>query len=58
MTTEKQTEANKKNALMSTGAVTDAGKAVVAKNAVKHGVFAQDLIISSGDGRENEDEYI
>jgi len=58
MTTEKQTEANKKNALMSTGAITDAGKAVVAKNAVKHGVFAQDLIISSGDGRENEDEYI
>ena len=58
MATKKQIEANKKNALMSTGAVTDAGKAVVAKNAVKHGVFAQDLIISSGDGRENEDEYI
>ncbi|MBU1044556.1 MAG: hypothetical protein KJ915_09215 [Candidatus Omnitrophica bacterium] len=58
MATEKQIEANKKNALMSKGAVTDAGKAIVAHNAVKHGVFAQDLIISSGDGRENEDEYI
>jgi len=58
MKTEKQIEANKKNALMSTGAVTDTGKAIVAQNAVKHGVFAQDLIISSGDGRENEDEYI
>ena len=52
MTTERQTEANKKNALLSTGAVTDEGKAIVAKNAVKHGVFASDLIITSGDGRE------
>ena len=57
MTTEKQTEANKKNALLSTGAVTEEGKAIVAKNAVKHGVFASDLIISSGDGAENEEEY-
>jgi len=30
----------------------------VARNAVKHGVFASDLIISSGDGAENEEEYI
>ena len=57
MTTEKQIEANKKNALHSTGAVTDEGKAVVALNAIKHGVFARDLIISSGDGKENEGEY-
>ena len=57
MTTEKQIEANKRNALMSTGAVTDDGKAIVSKNAVKHGVFAMDLIISSGDGKENEEEY-
>jgi len=57
MTTDKQIEANKKNAVMSTGAITDEGKAIVAQNAVKHGVFARDLIISSGDGRENEEEY-
>jgi hypothetical protein len=58
VTTKKQIEANKKNALLSAGAVTDTGKAVVAKNAINHGVFARDLIISSGDGRENEAEYI
>jgi len=58
MTSEKQTEANKKNALLSTGAVTEEGKAIVARNAVKHGVFASDLIISSGDGAENEEEYM
>jgi len=57
MATEKQIEANKKNALMSTGAVTYTGKAIVSQNAVKHGVFARDLIISSGDGREDEEEY-
>ncbi len=57
MTTEKQIEANKENALVSTGPVTDEGKAIVCQNAVKHGVFARDLIISSGDGKENEEEY-
>ena len=50
MTSEKQMEANKKNALLSTGAVTDGGKAVVARNAVKHGIFARDIIIPTGDG--------
>jgi hypothetical protein len=57
MTTEKQIQANKQNALVSTGPVTDEGKAVVVQNAVKHGVFARDLIIASGDGKENEEEY-
>lgn len=57
MTTEKQIEANKKNALMSTGAVTDEGKALVSQNAVKHGIFAKDLIIAAGDGKEDEQEY-
>ena len=57
MTTEKQIEANKQNALVSTGPMSDEGKAIVAQNAVKHGVFVRDLIISSGDGKENEEEY-
>ena len=57
MTTEKQTEANKQNALVSTGPMTDEGKAIVSQNAVKHGIFARDLIISSGDGKEDEQEY-
>jgi hypothetical protein len=57
MTTEKQTEANQQNALVSTGPVTAEGKAIVSQNAVKHGIFARDLIISSGDGKEDEQEY-
>ena len=57
MTSEKQVEANKNNALLSTGAVTNEGKAVVARNAVKHGIFARDIIIPTGDGAENQEEY-
>lgn len=57
MTTEKQVEANKQNALVSTGPATSEGKAVVAQNAVKHGIFAKDLIITTGDGKEDEQEY-
>jgi hypothetical protein len=57
MTTEKQIEANKQNALVSTGPVTAEGKTLVSQNAVKHGIFARDLIVPSGDGKEDEQEY-
>lgn len=57
MTTEKQVEANKQNALVSTGPTTSEGKAIVAQNAVKHGIFAKDLIITTGDGKEDAQEY-
>ena len=38
-------ESNRKNALRSTGPKTPAGKAVVAKNAVKHGAYSEALTI-------------
>ena len=57
MTTQKQIEANGQNALLSRGAVTEEGKAIVSKNAIKHGIFTQDLIISHGEGKENREEY-
>ena len=53
MTTKKQIEANKQNALVSTGPLTAEGKALVSQNAVKHGIFAKDLIITTGDGKED-----
>jgi hypothetical protein len=40
MTTERQAEANRRNALASTGPRTPNGKAVVALNAVKHGALS------------------
>ena len=57
MTTKNQIEANKQNALVSTGPSTSEGKAIVAQNAVKHGIFAKDLVITTGDGKENAQEY-
>jgi len=57
MTTKKQIEANKQNALVSTGPLTAEGKALVSQNAVKHGIFAKDLIITTGDGKEDAQEY-
>ena len=57
MTTEKQLKANRENALVSTGPVTPEGKALVSQNAVKHGIFAKDLVITTGDGKEDAQEY-
>jgi hypothetical protein len=44
MATEKQINANRKNAQKSTGPKTAEGKAAVSKNAVKHGLFTDSLI--------------
>jgi hypothetical protein len=52
MATDKQINANRKNAKKSTGPKTDEGKAAVSKNAVKHGIFADSLILG-----ENEAYY-
>ncbi|KPJ67444.1 MAG: hypothetical protein AMJ43_04085 [Coxiella sp. DG_40] len=57
MASEKQIEANKQNALLSTGATSEAGKKTVSKNAIKHGIFTKSLIISNGDGKEIEEDY-
>jgi hypothetical protein len=57
MTSEKQLIANQQNAQLSTGPVTLSGKNIVSSNAIKHGIFTKDLIVSSGVGQENEEEY-
>lgn len=57
MTSEKQGQANLQNAQLSTGPVTQEGKEIVARNAIKHGIFAKDLVITAGDGQEDRLEY-
>ena len=47
-----QIEANLKNAQKSTGPKTAEGKQVVARNAIKHGLFARHLIVSDEDPTE------
>jgi len=57
MATQKQIEANNQNAQLSTGPITTAGKAVIATNAIKHGIFTKTIIVSSEIGQESEEEY-
>jgi hypothetical protein len=54
MTTEAQVTANRLNALKSTGPRTPQGKAVVAQNAVKHGLLARQNVIAGEDPQEFE----
>jgi hypothetical protein len=47
MATEKQINANRKNAQKSTGPKTAEGKAAVSQNAVKHGLFTRPFSMPS-----------
>ncbi len=49
MATEAQIEANRRNAERSTGPRTAAGKAVVAQNAVKHGLLGEQVVVEGED---------
>ncbi len=53
MTTEAQILANRRNSKKSTGPKKRQGKAAVSQNAVKHGLFARQAVISS----ENQDDF-
>lgn len=57
MASEKQQQANKKNAQLSTGPKTPGGKSKVAKNPTKHGIFSKELLINTGDGKEDINDY-
>ncbi len=49
MTSEKQSKANRRNALKSSGAKTPEGKNVVRLNAVKHGLLSQTVLLPGED---------
>ena len=50
-------EANRKNALKSTGPKTPAGKAKVRWNALTHGLLAREAVILRGEGKEDPAEF-
>ena len=56
MTSPKQIEANKKNARKG-GVKTEAGKAIVKYNALKHGLLAKEVVITVGEGAECPNEF-
>jgi hypothetical protein len=49
MTSARKIEANRQNALRSTGPTTAAGRARVAQNALTHGLLAQDTLLPDED---------
>jgi hypothetical protein len=53
MTSDKQIEANRLNALQSTGPRTDEGKALSSQNAIRHGLLARQVVIAG----ESEEEF-
>ena len=56
MTTKKQIEANRANAKKG-GVKTPEGKVIVKYNALKHGLLAKEVVITTGDGAENPEEF-
>lgn len=54
MTTERQIEANRKNALLSTGPKTEDGKAIVSGNAIKHGILTNRVFVQDEQQKEFE----
>src|SRR5476649_33302 len=52
MTSQRQTEANRRNALLSTGPRTEDGKERSRQNAVQHGLTAETVIIGIEDAAE------
>ncbi len=57
LVSERKIEANRRNALHSTGPRTPHGKRNVARNAIKHGLLAREVVITAGDGEENLEEF-
>ena len=49
MTSDRKAEANRQNALKSTGPKTPEGKAVVRLNAVKHGLLSEQVLLPDED---------
>ena len=55
MTTQKQFEANRSNALLSSGPKTKEGKNSISQNAVKHGLFSKNIVAHDESKEEFQD---
>ncbi len=53
---DKQLKANRKNAQKG-GVKTQGGKAIVKYNALKHGLLAKEVVVTIGEGAENQEEF-
>jgi hypothetical protein len=57
MTTDKQIEANRRNAQLSTGPKTPEGKSASRLNAFKHGMNATGFVLPAGQSKENLEQF-
>jgi hypothetical protein len=57
LVSERKIQANRSNALRSTGPKTERGKRTVSRNAIKHGFLAREVVITAGDGEESVEEF-
>lgn len=55
---ERKIQANRQNALRSTGPRTARGKRTVSFNAITHGLLAREVVITAGDGKESVSDFI
>ena len=56
-TSPQKIASNRKNAKKSTGPKSRRGKQIVKRNALKHGLLSRDVVIQTGDGKENSAEF-
>jgi hypothetical protein len=56
-TTEKQIAANRLNAAKSTGPVSPSGKAIAARNSLKHSLLAKEIVVDAGEGAESQEQF-
>ncbi len=56
-TSERRIQANRRNALRSTGPKAERGKRTVAHNAIKHGFLAREVVITAGEGKESLETF-
>jgi hypothetical protein len=54
---ERKLQANRRNAVRSTGPTTARGKRNVSRNAIKHGILAREVVVTAGEGEENLKEF-
>jgi hypothetical protein len=54
----KKLDANRRNALKSTGPLSEEGKKISSMNALRHGLLAREVVIKLGDHQEDEREFL
>jgi len=54
---QQRVEANRRNALASTGPRSDEGKVRAKRNSLRHGLLSKEVVIMHGEGAEDPDEF-